>query len=163
MLLHGALRALTRWSVVSEVGHKRLREVSRAPSDSQWTSTRMLTLVFPTALKTTQETGSVKKEWSALVVKTLSLAPCRITPPLAHLGFVWGSRFTHNKDTCIHSMRWTQAHVVKKDYDSLSLLASVQKYIMFVSPWPRKAKLICHSLTTIVSLSFLFNWWRVQW
>lgn len=57
-----------------------------AACDSQWTSTRMLTLVFPTALKTRQETGSVKKEWSALVVNTLSLAPCSTTPPLAHLG-----------------------------------------------------------------------------
>lgn len=55
--------------------------------DSQWTSTKMLTLVFPTALKTRHETGSVKKEWSALVVNTLSLAPCSTTPPLAHLGF----------------------------------------------------------------------------
>lgn len=45
----------------------------------------MLTLVLPTALNTEQDTGSVKKEWSALVVNTLSLAPCRITPPLAHL------------------------------------------------------------------------------
>lgn len=43
-------------------------------------------MVFPTALKTRQETGSVKKEWSAFVVNTLSLAPCSTTPPLAHLG-----------------------------------------------------------------------------
>lgn len=54
-------------------------------SSLQWTSTSMLTLVLPTALNTRQETGSVKKEWSALVTNTRSLAPWMITPPLAHL------------------------------------------------------------------------------
>lgn len=73
-------------TVVSKVGHKWLNKVRWVPCDSQCTSTRMLTLVFPTALKTRQETGSVKKEWSALVVNTLSLAPCSTTPPFAHLG-----------------------------------------------------------------------------
>ncbi|TNN33101.1 hypothetical protein EYF80_056735 [Liparis tanakae] len=70
-------------TAVSNVG--RGQRARRAWRDSQWTSTRMLTLVFPTALKTRQETGSVKKEWSAVVVSTLSLAPCSTTPPLAQL------------------------------------------------------------------------------
>lgn len=52
---------------------------------SQCTSTRILTLVLPTALKTWQETGSVKKEWSAVVTNTLSLAPSSRIPPFAHL------------------------------------------------------------------------------
>lgn len=72
--------------------------------DSQWTSTRMLTLVFPTALKTRQETGSVKKEWSALVVNTLSLAPCSTTPPLAHLGFKQTLHYMHQKK--LNFMYW---------------------------------------------------------
>lgn len=52
---------------------------------SQCTSTRMLTLVLPTALNTWHDTGSVKKEWSAVVTITLSLAPSSIMPPFAHL------------------------------------------------------------------------------
>lgn len=79
--------SLWLWTVVSEVGRNLLNIVRWLQCDSQWTSTKMLTLVFPTALKTRHETGSVKKEWSALVVNTLSLAPCSTTPPLAHLGF----------------------------------------------------------------------------
>lgn len=79
--------SLWLWTVVSEVGRNLSNIVRWLQCDSQWTSTKMLTLVFPTALKTRHETGSVKKEWSALVVNTLSLAPCSTTPPLAHLGF----------------------------------------------------------------------------
>lgn len=68
----------------------------------------MLTLVFPTALKTRQETGSVKKEWSALVVNTLSLAPCSTTPPLAHLGF------KHTTLKCPHNT-YVHLYVTQKE------------------------------------------------
>lgn len=64
---------------------------------SQCTSTRMLTLVLPTALNTWHDTGSVKKEWSAVVMKTLSLAPSRIMPPFAHLK---GHKFQPLKNVC---------------------------------------------------------------
>lgn len=94
---------------------------------SQCTSTRILTLVLPTALKTWQETGSVKKEWSAVVTNTLSLAPSSRIPPFAHL---------------TSQQNWT---------DVKSAVKSTERSVFFVFQWGIQAWNIMNVFTLSVS------------
>lgn len=95
---------------------------------SQCTSTRILTLVLPTALKTWQETGSVKKEWSAVVTNKLSLAPSSRTPPFAHL---------------TSQQNWT---------DVKSAVKSTEKSVFVVFPWGIQAWNIMNVFTLSIKV-----------